>query len=252
MMQFPRVLVRCALVFTVAVSLGFAVLLALSGQIFMACLGFLNFAIAICYACAVWNRIAFAAANLVTALTAVQANSGVIVISFFFTALGFAWSLFWSVAAGGTMSALGQGALFLFLISYYWVHQVLFNTVHVTTTGVVGTWWFSPLEASSCCSSAVGGSFTRATTFSFGSICFGSLLVAIVQALRTLLDIARSQEDQEGCNILVCLLQCILGCIEGIIEELNKWAYVYVGLYGYRYGYQLYQNECIRFSFLFH
>lgn len=234
MMQFPRVLVRCALVFTVVVSLLFAVLLAMSGQILMAGLGFLNFAIAVCYACAVWNRIAFAAANLVTALTAVQANSGVIVISFFFTIVGFAWSIFWSVAAGGTMSALGQSALFLFLISYYWVHQVLFNTVHVTTTGVVGTWWFSPMEASSCCSNAVGASFIRATTFSFGSICFGSLLVAIVQALRTLLDIARSQEDQEGCNILVCLLQCILGCIEGIIEELNKWAYVYVGLYGYR------------------
>ena len=81
-------------------------------------------------------------------------------------------------------------------------------------------------------------SFVRATTYSFGSICFGSLLVAIVQALRTLLDIARSQDD-DGCNILVCLLQCILGCIEGIIEELNKWAYVYVGLYGYRYVLQI-------------
>jgi hypothetical protein len=26
-----------------------------------------------------------------------------------------------------------------------------------------------------------------------------------------------------------------LGCIQGIIEYLNKWAYVYVGLYGYSY-----------------
>jgi hypothetical protein len=235
MMKFPRELVRCALIFTVVTSLAFAIFLVMLGQLLFACLGFLNFAISICYACMVWNRVAFAAANLVTALTAIQANIGVAIVAYIFTFVGFAWSLFWVVAAGGTMNSLGQGALFLFLVSYYWVHQVLFNTVHVTTTGVVGTWWFSPLEASSCCSSAVGSSFTRATTHSFGSICFGSLLVAVVQALRTMLDIARSQEGQEGCNILVCLLQCVLGCIEGIIEELNKWAYVYVGLYGYSY-----------------
>lgn len=235
MMKFPRILVKCALIFTIGISLAFAILLTISGQILMACLGWLNFAVSICYAWAVWNRIAFAAANLVTALTAVQANIGITIVAYLFTIIGFAWSLYWSIAANGTMSALGQNSMFLFLVSYYWVHQVLFNTVHVTTTGVVGTWWFSPMEASSCCSSAVSSSFTRATTYSFGSICFGSLLVAIVQALRTLLDISRSQEDSEGGAILVCLLQCLLGCVEGIIEELNKWAYVYVGLYGYSY-----------------
>lgn len=41
--------------------------------------------------------------------------------------------------------------------------------------------------------------------------------------------------DQEECNILVCVIDCVLGCIEGIIEYLNKWAYIYVGLYGYSY-----------------
>merc|ERR1712211_94211 len=27
----------------------------------------------------------------------------------------------------------------------------------------------------------------------------------------------------------------ILGCIQSIIEYFNKWAYVYVGIYGYKY-----------------
>ena len=35
--------------------------------------------------------------------------------------------------------------------------------------------------------------------------------------------------------MLACVIDCILGCIEGIIEYVNKWAYVYVGLYGYSY-----------------
>ena len=99
--------------------------------------------------------------------------------------------------------------------------------MHVCTAGVVGTWWWAPLEASSFCSPALSDSLFRATTYSFGSICFGSLLVAIVQALRALEYHARSNDDLQ---LLACIIQCILACIQGIIEELNRWAYVYVAL----------------------
>ena len=130
------------------------------------------------------------------------------------------------------MNGMGSGIVFLFLVSYYWVHQVLQNMVHVTVAGVIGTWWFVPDEASSCCSPALKDSFVRACTYSFGSICFGSLLVAVVQALRTLQHMLRENDDF---NFLVCIIDCILACIESIIEYLNTWAYVYVGLYGYSY-----------------
>jgi Plasma-membrane choline transporter len=118
--------------------------------------------------------------------------------------------------------------------------------MHVTTAGVVGTWWWQPSEASSFWSSAVNDSFVRSTTYSFGSICFGSLLVAIVQALRALEHQTRDDDDMQ---ILRCLIQCILACIESIIEEINRWAYVYVGLYGFSYleagrnVIQLFQNK---------
>jgi Plasma-membrane choline transporter len=36
-------------------------------------------------------------------------------------------------------------------------------------------------------------------------------------------------------QFLRCIIQCILSCIQGIIESLNRWAYVYVGLYGFSY-----------------
>jgi len=70
-------------------------------------------------------------------------------------------------------------------------------------------------------------------TTSFGSICFGSLLVAIVQALRQLANTARNNNDANP--ILLCCAQCILSCLESILEYFNKWAFVYVGLYGYSY-----------------
>ena len=95
--------------------------------------------------------------------------------------------------------------------------------MHVTTAGTVATWWFVPDEASSCWSLAIGESLTRALTYSFGSICFGSFLVAFVQALRALEHYAR---DNDELSMLVCLIQCVLGCIESILEYLNKWAYM--------------------------
>jgi len=120
--------------------------------------------------------------------------------------------------------------LFFMLVSYYFTHQVLKNTVHVTVAGVVGTWWFSPDE-NSFCGGNVFGSLLRALTSSFGSICFGSLIVAILQAIRALINVAK--ENDEIGSTLACCLDCLIGCLESIMEYFNKWAFVYVGLYGY-------------------
>lgn len=198
----------------------------------MAVIGFASTLFGCCYAYFVWSRIPFAAANLNTALIGVKSNLGVAAVAYVFLFLGFGWAIWWSIVAGNMMGNYGSGVAFLFLLSYYWTQQVLSNTVHVTTAGVIGTWWFAPNEASSCCSKAIGDSFSRATTYSFGSICFGSLIVAVIQALRSLNHMLRDNEDAQ---CVVCIIDCILGCIESIIEYFNKWAYVYVGLYGYSY-----------------
>jgi hypothetical protein len=58
------------------------------------------------------------------------------------------------------------------------------------------------------------------------------LLVAILQALRALASSARSNGDG---NFLACIAECILGCLASILEYFNKWAYIYVGIYGYSY-----------------
>ena len=76
------------------------------------------------------------------------------------------------------------------------------------------------------------GSAIRTLTTSFGSICFGSLLVAILQALKAVASMARSEE---GGSFLLCLAECIIQCLANIMEYFNKWAFVYVGLYGYSY-----------------
>jgi hypothetical protein len=104
--------------------------------------------------------------------------------------------------------------------------------VRTTVAGTVGTWIFSPSEASSFCSSGVTDSLTRSTTYSLGSICFGSLIVAVLQLIRNLL---QSSARNRRNGIVSCIAQCLLAFIEGLVRYFNKWAFVYVGLYGYSY-----------------
>ena len=102
--------------------------------------------------------------------------------------------------------------------------QVFQNTVHVAIAGVISTWWFAPQDANSFCSLAIKDSFVRATTTSFGSICFGRLLVAIVVT--------------DGCEaFLLCIVDCLLGCLEDMLEYFNKFAYIYVGMVPSHYFY---------------
>lgn len=122
-------------------------------------------------------------------------------------------------------SATNYVAYFFMLISFYWGLQVFKNIGHVTVSGTVATFWYNSESAG-----ATGSSLKRATTTSFGSICFGSLLVAILQALRAL---AESQRE-EG-SFLGCICECILGCLQSLMEYFNRWAFVYVGIYGYKF-----------------
>jgi hypothetical protein len=57
--------------------------------------------------------------------------------------------------------------------------------------------------------------------------------VAIIQALQQIAEQARHNDDVGP--LLACCIDCFLSCIQSIIEYFNKWAFVYVGVYGYGY-----------------
>lgn len=103
----------------------------------------------------------------------------------------------------------------------------------------MATWCFDKHEASSCCSCAVFGSLFRSLTYAFGSICFGSLLQAVVGVFRWLIESARNQRDNAEnsfCgSIFLCILECLARLFEDILSYFNQWAYVFVGIYGFSY-----------------
>jgi hypothetical protein len=123
------------------------------------------------------------------------------------------------------------------LLSYLWTTQVMSNCLHATVSGVVGTFWFAPELAGSWWSPAISDSWIRSVTYSLGSICLGSLLVSILQASHALLIGVRRSSSPCNCarhvSIVACVADCLLSFLARLIAYINKYAYVYIGLYGY-------------------
>ncbi|KAJ2081891.1 putative choline transporter, neither null mutation nor overexpression affects choline transport [Coemansia sp. RSA 988] len=181
-----------------------------------------------------------------------------IAISVMFLFIQAAYSAFWSLALAGSFKHMEQyqnctnhtdrnGRQYqscsnpkqilswVFMVfSFYWTTGVILNVLHTTISGTFATFYFfegSPYGYPS--KNPTLSSLKRAMTTSFGSICFGSLVVAIIQTLRAIVRAIRSQNDNNlAAQLLACCADCILGCIEAIVEFFNKYAYVEIAMYG--------------------
>ncbi|KAL3922537.1 MAG: hypothetical protein SGILL_002148, partial [Bacillariaceae sp.] len=216
------------------------------------------------YARAVWHRIPFAAANLKAAITCVRSNLGMAFLGLAKIPIFLSWLFLWSYTyicvlgspmmqpsesgSSGSTSTSSAGSdedgptsgqvfggfvLFALIFCFIWTWNVLKNVIHCSLAGTVGTWWFLPQEASTCCSRGLTHSLSRSLTYSFGSICMGSLLVAIIEFLKGC--IRRLTRNRYVGLLLFCIAECLLAWIERLAQYFNKWAYVYVGVYGYGY-----------------
>lgn len=219
-------------IFTCSVT---TVFLFATGMLTMGCASLLVLVFTVVYAWSVWRRIPFATANLQTAVAAIQNNQGLIltgyVVSMVVTLLNMIWVLAYvgvyvrsaSCSDNECTSHTHPMVVTSMLLMFFWSTEVAKNILHVTVSGVVGTFWFAPEEASGFFSPAVTDSLTRACTFSLGSVCLGSLLTAILQVLHQLANQARLRG--RGNDLLLCVLECLVGFLERLIAYFNKWAY---------------------------
>lgn len=142
-------------------------------------------------------------------------------------------------ATGGTCS---QGSLigalvFVFFAGYY-ISEVIRNIIHVTIAGVYGTWYYLSGSDQGEPKWPALGAFRRAMTYCFGSICFGSLIVSILQLIRGFVQILRNNAlgDNNVCGACGYLvLDLVIGFIEWLVRYFNHYAYIYVALYGKAY-----------------
>lgn len=140
-----------------------------------------------------------------------------------------------SQGAGGCGWATVIGLVVFITFAGYWITEVLKNVIHVTISGVYASWYFSPNNPPK---GATRGAAKRALTYSFGSISFGSLIVAMINFLRQLCSVAQQQEASAGnlCgSIGFCVLGCFISILDWAVQFLNRYAFSYIALYGSSY-----------------
>jgi hypothetical protein len=202
------------------------------------------------------HRIPFAKVVLKTVTRIVMKFPGTIFVAFVGLIISLAYNVIWIltlIGAGqwvqqkytGSTAQTYAGLLGVFLLfELYWFSEVVRNTVHVSISGTFATYYFMGIQqpGSNQVSVPVKNvslkSAGRAITTSFGSVCYGSLLIAIIATLRALANSARNQSADDG-NILCCLIfaciSCILAIFQDILQYLNKYAYSQVAIYGKDY-----------------
>jgi hypothetical protein len=221
------------------------------------------------FACNVYPLVPFVAVNLKVALQGIGHNLGTYLWAIFFTYLCVVFVLFWFYTLFGLSFLLhiqcedrkypdetihwekdddddcqmGGGVFLLLVLSLYWTTNVIINYLRCTVAGVMATWLYAKDDARCCCSCAVWGSLMRGATYSFGSICLGSLFQGVVSCVRCVIASAKRNRDNmnNGHNTDCCggLCFCIVDFVASIsgklLDYFSQWNYIYISLYGLSY-----------------
>lgn len=186
----------------------------------------------ILYTWCVWSRVAFSTALLKVSCKIAGFYKGTICVAIVIVCIDLIWMFLWGsmlfgyviIATEDNNNRVYGWVIFLMLISLYWTCCVNANLGHVAYSAVAGSWYFSNDPDLSPSWPA----FKSSLTTQFGSICLGSIIVAIFEALRAII----SSLDNDKCRCIGCLIRCCLNCIAWAINYFNKYAFCMCAIYG--------------------
>jgi len=205
-----------------------AVVGAVLGNMVMVIIGAILALINALYAYCVRSRIPFASALLGISSSITSSYGGTIFISVMVIVFDSLWVVLWGSMVYAYTVVFGDdingAVLFLMLVSFYWGFQVNQNISHTTSCGVAATWYFS----TEIDYNPTPKAFKRTMTTSFGSVALGSLMVAVIQAMKAMVQSMRNNKN----GLIVCLAMCLLNCLERLAEWFNTYAYAHCAIYG--------------------
>jgi choline transporter-like protein 2/4/5 len=123
-----------------------------------------------------------------------------------------------------------QGMLVYHLLGSLWLLNLIDAVGICTLAGAVCQWYWvrNPSNRKEeMVKSPVFRSFKIAMRFHFGSLCFGSLIIAIIQTIRIIVEYIDKQtkEAQKGNKLLriaMCCFRCCLWCFEKCMKFVSK------------------------------
>jgi len=242
MKRFARMVIQCVIYTGCAMMFLFCIMGFAATNYFVGVLFLFMFLLSAWYAYSVRSKIRFAGELLHEACSIISDSMPeTLHVAYFMILLKLIWLLFWAGAVYGCIKSNDTAWVTFFLVlSFFWTTEVCKNVVHITTSRRMHAWYFSMGEADGSIVSKgevdaegndvnpVRQALTRALTTSFGSVCYGSLLVSVVEFFHFITYQLRRLVLDTNIRFLVGCVDFFLSCLGSCSEIFNKYAFVAV------------------------
>jgi hypothetical protein len=150
------------------------------------------------------------------------------------------------------------------LFGCLWTGYIITSVQYTAIAGACADWYFTFSDKDGdrdIKAFAVERSLYRVLRFNFGTMIFGSLLIAVVAVMKWIATyciqqvMAQSPENKVVQLLGACLI-CVVNCVEKLIRFLGKLAYIECAIYGVNFCTGIYSaskrliKNMVRFSFL--
>lgn len=256
----PRWFIVCGIIFNIVCGLGTAIMY-LSLKYWSAGIVFLVFTLfsAWCY----WtmrSRIPFSCEILTFVMSGINWYPKMLIVQTIGTVISLGFSIWFSLtitaaymrfdpkgnnsqscsasSTGSCSTSKLIGSLVVIFFCGYYITEVIRNVIHVSVSGVFGSYYYQKNSDQGPPKSPIWNSFKRAITYCFGSICFGSLIVSILETIKTVLNLVKNQfidSSNTGGQIGMFIVNLIMSFINWLAQYFNHYAYAFIALYGKPY-----------------
>ncbi|XP_010001494.1 PREDICTED: choline transporter-like protein 2, partial [Chaetura pelagica] len=120
---------------------------------------------------------------------------------------------------------------FFNLFMFFWLANFVIALGQVTLAGAFASYYWAFKKPDDIPAFPLFSAFSRALRYHTGSLALGSLILAVVQVIRVILEyLDHKLKDVENklTKFIMCCLKCCFWCLEKFIKFLNRNAYIMV------------------------
>ncbi|XP_059950131.1 choline transporter-like protein 2 isoform X1 [Mesoplodon densirostris] len=118
---------------------------------------------------------------------------------------------------------------------FFWLANFVLALGQVTLAGAFASYYWALNKPDDLPAFPLFSAFGRALRYHTGSLAFGSLILAIVQIIRVILEYLDQRlkaAENKFAKFLMTCLKCCFWCLEKFIRFLNRNAYIMIAIYG--------------------
>lgn len=128
-------------------------------------------------------------------------------------------------------------AFLYMLFIWFWTSEFIIACGQLIISLSFACWYFTR-DKSTIGPSTVQWAVRTTALYHMGTAAFGSLIIAIIKTIRTIIAYIQKKAKKSKNFVLVyimCILQCMMWCLEKIMKFINKHAYIITSIYGYSF-----------------